>query len=201
MLKLFKDRKQTFECKIKIENAQLNNARARLMLSGPQMDYAFIGKVDGMGNCMVEIPPLRMFEHKEGAAILEVMVDGGYFEPLKTDYKLVSREVTVENVIVTDQSFSVKVEAEEVPQTPKKQPLKETSYKFLKPECADDDVKIIKGILDGYNKLNKKDKSVFKEHIETTYKPSKKSFGWAKKVFKNPESTVAKMVMYKIDNS
>ena len=152
MLKLFKDRKQTFECKIKIENAQLSNARARLMLSGPFMDYAFVGKVDAMGNCLVEIPPLRMLEHNDGSAILEVMVDGGYFEPLKT-------------------------------------------------ECDDGDVQIIKGILEGYNKLTKEDKSIFKEHIESNYKPSKKARGWAEKVFKNPKSTVASMVMYKIDNS
>jgi hypothetical protein len=200
MLKLYKDRKQTFECKIKIENAKLNNARARLMLSGPQMDFAFIGKVDAMGNCMVEIPPLRMMEHKEGAAILEVMVDGGYFEPLKTDYKLVSREVTVENVVLTDESYTVKVEAEKVTKEPTKKPLKENSYKFLKAEANENDKKIIKGILEGYKRLDKKNKNILKEHIESNYKPSKKTFDWAKKVFKNPNSTSANMIMYKIDN-
>jgi hypothetical protein len=200
MLKLYKDRKQLFECKIKIENAKLNNARARLMLSGPQMDYALVGRVDAMGNCVVEIPPLRMFDHKEGSAVLEVMVDGGYFEPLKTDYKVVTRKVTVENVTLTNKAYQVKVEAEEVPKTPTKKPLKEQSYKYLKDGCDKDDVKIIKGILDSYNKLNKQDKTVLKEHIELNYKPSKKTFSWAQKVFKNPKSTTANMVMYKIDN-
>lgn len=194
MLKLYKDKKQTFECKIKIENAKLNNARARLVLSGPQMDYAFIGKVDVMGNCIVEIPPLRMLEHKEGSAILEVMVDGGYFEPLKTDYKLVSREVTVENVVVTNKSIQVKV----FPKNPIKKSLKENKY--LKLNRNDADNRIIKGTVEAYNKLSKQNKTILKEHIELNYRPSKKTLSWAQKVFKNPKSIVAKMVMYKIDN-
>ena len=199
MLKLFKDRKQVFECKIKIENAKLNNARARLMLSGPIVDYAFTAKVDGMGNCMVEIPPLRMIDHKEGSATLEVMVDGGYFEPLKTEYKVVSREVTVENVSVTDESYKVRVEAQELPKKPTKKPI-DDMYKYLKPGCSDGDIGIIKEILKGYKKLDVKNRNVLKEHIELNYKPSKKTSGWAKKVFKDPKSIVANMVMYKVDN-
>jgi len=204
MLKLYKDRKQVFECKIKIENATLSNARARLILSGPAMDYAFKANVDVLGNCMVDIPPLRMMEHSDGAAVLEVMVEGGFFEPLKTDYKLVTREVTVAEVKVTEQSYNVKVKVDDKPKpivekqkVTIKPKIQET--KLLKTKCSKVNTKLVKGILEGFNKLDTKNREILKEHIEFKYTPSKKSYTWANKVFNDPNSTIAKMVMYKLD--
>ena len=200
MLKLYTDRKQTFECKINIEGAQLSNAKARLMLSGVVMDYAFPGRVDAMGNCNVELPPLKMIENKEGTATLEVMVDGGYFEPLKIDYKLLSRKVTVENITVKDRSFGVKVHAEEVKKSIiKEEPKKVKSSIFLE-SCSDDDIKIVKETLEGFKKLPKKHQRVLREQVQFQYKPSKKVLSWAKGVFKNINSGMAKTVMYEVEN-
>jgi hypothetical protein len=214
MLKLYTDRKTVFECKIKIENAQLNNAKVRLMLYDKQMDFAFIGKIDGDGNCKIEIPALKKLDNKTGSAVLEVMVDGGYFEPLMTDYKLVSRKVTVENVSVIDKSNQVKVEIEEVSNEVKvkveeisnqipvevKELPKKLPYRYLKTECGEKNIKLVKMILDNYKKLNKRDFSILKETIKATYKPNTKIFNWGRKVFNNPKSLTANMVMYKIEN-
>ena len=208
MLKLHRDKSQTFECKIKIEGAKLDNATTRLVLSGTQMDYIFKGKVDSMGNCFVEIPPLKKLENVEGTATLEVMVDGGYFKPLQTEYKLVSREVSVTEVKVNDSDYKVKVHAEvkkddskksiNEKETSSKNPIKENTI-FLS-NAKSEDIKLVKYVIEGFKKLDKKNKAVLKEFIEFQYKPSKKTLHWATNVFKNPNSIYSKMIMYKIDN-
>ena len=206
MLKLHKDRKQTFECKIRIEGADLKDARARLVLSGVTMDYALSGRVDAMGNCMVEIPPLKMLENKEGTATLEVMVDNGFFEPFRTEYKLVTREVTVTEVKVNDDSYRVRVHADV--EKPAKKPIQEKvtiveepkKSKMFIPECTKKNKIIVKNILEGFNSLDAKNTKTLKEHISFKYAPSKKVVNWADKVFINPDTTIAKMVMYKVED-
>ena len=204
MLKFNKDRKSTFECKIMIEGADLKNARARLVLSGVMMDYALNGRVDAMGNCMVEVPPLKMLENKEGTATLEVMVDNGYFEPFKSEYKLVSREVTVSEVKLNEGDVLVKVHADvkedKKPTIQEKTEKPKPKSKMFIPECSNDNKKIVKNILEAYNELDDKNKGVLKEHIDLKYNPSKKVEKWAKKVFINPDTTIAKMVMYKVED-
>lgn len=203
MLKLHKDRKQTFECKIKIEGADLKDARARLILSGVTMDYALSGRVDAMGNCMVEIPPLKMLENKEGTATLEVMVDNGFFEPFRTEYKLITREVTVTEVKVNDDAYKVRVHAEV--KEPAKKPIQEKvtepkKSKMFIPECSKKNKMIVKNILEGFNSLDNKNTKTLKEHISFKYKPSKGVVSWAKKVFINSDTTIAKMVMFKVED-
>ena len=145
------------------------------------------------------IPPLRMMEQSEGSAILEVVVDGAYFEPLKTDYKLVSRSVTVEEVHIKEETgVSVKVKANPIV---RKQPIQESHSKLLKPDCKKEDVNLTKNILKSYSKLDKIQYKVLKEHVEFNYKPNRKLANWAKKVFKNPDSHLAKMVTYSIEEN
>lgn len=210
MLKLHKDKRNTFECKIKIEGAKLENANTRLVLSGVQMDYSFKGKVDSMGNCFVELPPLKILENSEGTATLEVFVDGGFFQPFETEYKLVTREVTVTEVKVTDDSYQVKVSAEVkepikrkiVHETKKKKPVvkKHDSHMF-KENCTKNDIKVVKAVLEGFKGLDKENRDILKEHIEFKYRPTKKVLKWARGVFKDTKSSVPKMVMYKVEQT
>ena len=203
MLTLYKDRKSLFECKVKVENANLSNATARLVLSGVQMDYVFKGNLDAMGNFSAEIPPLHIIDKKRGTAVLEVMVDGGYFEPYKTEYKLVSKEVTVENVnvIVKDVTQDIKVEA--VKAVKEKKIVEKTNKigsKIFKSNTSLKDIKTAKHIIETIGKLDEKHKKTLKEYVQYKYNPSKESLNWAKNVFKNPTSNISKLVMYKLDN-
>jgi len=202
MLTLYKDKKHIFECKVKIENANLNNAKARLVLSGVQMDHIFNGKLDKMGNFSAEIPPLHLIEKKEGAAILEVIVDGAYFEALTTEYKLVSKEVTVENVTIKDNSTVVSIQAEIVEAVvPKKTIEKTLPENLFKSTTKTKDIKTTKSILEAFSKIKIDDKTLIKEHIQYSYKPSKESKKWANGVFKNPNSNTSKIVMYILDKN
>jgi len=204
MLTLYKDRKSLFECKVKVENANLSNAKARLVLSGVQMDYVFKGNLDAMGNFSAEIPPLYSIDKKRGTAVLEVVVDGGYFEPFKTEYNLVSKEVTVENVTVTDSVKSVKVEAAEVVKEKRivesQEKTNKIESKVFKSNSSLGDIKTAKHIIETIGNLEEKHKNALKEYVQYKYNPSNKSLKWAKTVFKNPNSNISKLVMYKLDN-
>ena len=59
MYELFTDKKEIFECHIKLEGAPIENAVARLVLETTDLNLVFNGEIDYNGNCTVPIRKLR----------------------------------------------------------------------------------------------------------------------------------------------
>ena len=180
MLKLYRNKEQSFECKVKVEGADFSNAKARLIISDKEMNHIFEGTVDSSGNCIIDIPPLDKVGNRHGNAILEVIVGGGLFTPLKTTYQIIEQVVEVSDVIVVDK-------------------IKKGHGIFTK-NAKTSERREVKEMLEKFNHLKKEHKKVLREYVELDYKPHKNTLKWAKRIFNNPKSIQAKMCMYQKEN-
>ena len=61
MYKLYTDKNENFECKLKLEGASLKKAFARIILESEDMNLVFKGKIDSSGKCSIPIKKLRGF--------------------------------------------------------------------------------------------------------------------------------------------
>lgn len=181
MLKLYEDKGQTFKCKLKVEGADLNNAFTRMVLSGENMDYIFKGKIDKTGQCIVYFPPLNNFGSRGGTATLEVIVENGFFQPLKLDY-----EVKKQNIVeVTNIEF----------EDEKKRNVVVESIGEEKTNNDKEYIKEIKEIIKEYKSLSNKDKKIVREQV-LRFKPGKNIKKATQKIFPDINSFSSKLYMY-----
>jgi hypothetical protein len=99
MYKLYTDKTEIFECKVKIDGASLSNSKARLIIESEDLNLLFNGKIDEHGNCKIPIKRLKgiLPESIKGEIKLEVIADDTYFIPWKSEFSVdASKKVVVE---------------------------------------------------------------------------------------------------------
>ena len=140
MYTLYSDKHNIFECDIQLEGASLNQAFARVIVEGNDLNLVFNGDINNEGNCRIEMPKLNML--KEGGEMkLEVIADDMYFNPWNSDFELKkSKNITVEvkqptNQIIKENKAKVNVKINnETPVVKRKKVTKPTikESKFTK---------------------------------------------------------------------
>jgi len=175
MLKFYNDRKQTFECKVKIEGAKSKEAQTRLVFEDGNTQRFYKGKTDVLGNCVIELPSLDEIKHKRGKVVLEVRINDVVFEPYRNDYKIQNAKVQVVEAKVSDKK------------------------KLLKNNVKTDDLKLINELFKSFGKLDIKHKKVLYEYVKFGYEPSEKVKVWANKIFNDIESDKARIAMYEVE--
>ena len=131
MYTLYSDKHNIFECDIQLEGASLNQAFARVIVEGNDLNLVFNGDINNEGNCRIEMPKLNML--KEGGEMkLEVIADDMYFNPWNSDFELKkSKNITVEvkqpkDNVIKENKAKVKVNInQQTPVTQKKIKQKE----------------------------------------------------------------------------
>ena len=101
MYKLFTDKLENFEAKIRLEGASLKKSKARLVIESTDFDLLFKGTIDESGRVKVPIKRLKglLDENTQGTIKLEVIAEDTYFTPWESTFKVeASRKVTVEVV-------------------------------------------------------------------------------------------------------
>ena len=102
MLKLYKNKLQTFECSIEIEGSDESSAKPRLILS-PDNDSKslfFEGNIND-GECTIDIYP-NVNIGKIGKVMLEVIVDNStIFTPWSSNYKIITEQVKIQEAHIS----------------------------------------------------------------------------------------------------
>ena len=121
--KLYTDKIEKFEAKIKLEGASIKNAKARLVVESSDFDLMFHGKIDSNGN--VDIPVKRLKglveEDTKGTIKLEVIAEDTYFVPWKSKFEVqASKKVTVEvksqsKPLIAEKKSSVEILSQQEP--------------------------------------------------------------------------------------
>jgi len=96
--KIFRDKAETFECKISIEGANPQNSSVRLILDSNEWNLVFYGRIDQNGKCVIPLKKISVLSEKcKGEIRLEVIADDTLFVPWKESFVVVpSKKVTVE---------------------------------------------------------------------------------------------------------
>lgn len=107
MVQFYKNKKQNFECSVKITGTNPDSATARLILI-PEDDSKrifFEGKIKD-NKCLIEIYP-NININPKGKAMLEIIVDDSViFSPWESVYELISEEVKIESTNITKNTTS-----------------------------------------------------------------------------------------------
>jgi len=104
MYKLYTDKIENFEAKIKLEGASLKKSKARLVIESEDFDLMFKGTISESGKVKIPVKRLRglLDENTDGKIKLEVIAEDTYFTPWESTFKVqASKKVTVE---ITSQS-------------------------------------------------------------------------------------------------
>ena len=99
MYKLYTDKIENFEAKIKLEGASLKKSKARLVVEADGFDVMFKGTISDSGNVKVPVKRLRglIEENTKGSIRLEVIAEDTYFIPWESNFEVqASKKVTVE---------------------------------------------------------------------------------------------------------
>lgn len=99
MYKLYTDKTEIFECKVKIDGASLSNSKARLIIESEDLNLLFNGRIDEQGNCKIPIKRLKgiLPESMKGEIKLEVIADDTYFIPWRSEFSVdAAKKVVVE---------------------------------------------------------------------------------------------------------
>jgi len=99
MYKLFTDKKEVFECDIKLSGASLDKSNVRLVVESADVNLLFKGKIDSTGKCTVPVKRLSglLGESTTGTLRLEVIADDTFFTPWKSEFIVeTSKKVVVE---------------------------------------------------------------------------------------------------------
>ena len=88
MYKLYTDKIENFECKLKLEGASLSKAFSRIILETNDINLSFDGKIDDSGRCIIPIKKLRglLDESIKGSMKLEVIAEDVYFQPWQSEF-------------------------------------------------------------------------------------------------------------------
>lgn len=183
----YRDESNKFKVNLKIEGASINKSKARLLLNFENVSLMFTGTLYKNGVCEIAIPPLKMIDENEGKAVLEVIADSSFFEPWKSDFIIKNRKVVkVERAEINpERDNKIKVEV-----------LNES--RLFNENCPINYIKIVGSIFEHFKKLSKDERKECKRTL-TNYKPKKKIYDWAKKVFSNPDRGFSKYCMYEIE--
>jgi hypothetical protein len=107
--KLYTDKKELFECDIKLSGASIKDSFARLVVESDDMNFVFNGTISSDGKCSIPVKKLKGFldENASGNIKLEVVADDTYFVPWKSEFLVESsKKVTVE--VVSQQKEVIK---------------------------------------------------------------------------------------------
>ena len=99
MYKLYTDKIENFEAKIKLEGASLKKSKARLVIESEDFDLMFKGTISESGIVKVPVKRLRglLDESTKGNIKLEIIAEDTYFTPWESTFQVeASRKVTVE---------------------------------------------------------------------------------------------------------
>jgi hypothetical protein len=99
MYKLYTDKIENFEAKIKLEGASLKKSKARLVVEADGFDVMFKGTISETGNVKIPVKRLRglIEENTKGNIRLEVIAEDTYFTPWESKFEVqASKKVTVE---------------------------------------------------------------------------------------------------------
>jgi len=99
MYKLYTDKIENFEAKIKLQGASLKKSKARLVVEADGFDVMFKGKIDSSGKVNIPVKRLRglIDENTQGSIRLEVIAEDTYFIPWESKFTVeASKKVTVE---------------------------------------------------------------------------------------------------------
>jgi hypothetical protein len=96
--KLYRDRDETFECKINVEGTSLANSTARLSLESDQWNIFFLGKIYRDGRCIIPLKKMSLYQEGTiGKARLEIIIDDTIFVPWEETFIVEgAKKVTVE---------------------------------------------------------------------------------------------------------
>ena len=106
--KLYSDKNENFECEVSVKNASLKGSIARVIVeSSDGTNLIFNGKIEN-GKCTVPIKRLHglLEENSKGNMFLEVIVEGTYFKPWKSEF--VVEEHTSVKVTLQESKISSK---------------------------------------------------------------------------------------------
>ena len=206
MLKLYKNKKNTFECRVEIEGSSYENAKPRLILmpTNDNRNLFFEGVID-KNTCKVVVTP-NLDIPKTGKVMLEVVVDNAtVFTPWQTEYEIIVEQAKVQSesvkMTVEPNKSSVKI-VEGV--TIQKEPIPKVKVIESKPikkgvfleNISTSNKAIVNEILGAFHALKKKEKKALVEHISKDYKPADTTVKWAKSIFNNQNSLATKLAMY-----
>jgi len=99
MYKLYTDKIENFEAKIKLEGASLKKSKARLVIEADGFDVMFKGTISDTGNVKIPVKRLKglIDENTKGNIRLEVIAEDTYFTPWESKFEVqASKKVTVE---------------------------------------------------------------------------------------------------------
>ena len=99
MYKLYTDKIENFEAKIKLEGASLKQSKARLVIEADGFDVMFKGTISNSGIVKVPVKRLKglIGENTKGKIKLEIIADDTYFTPWESTFMVeAARKVTVE---------------------------------------------------------------------------------------------------------
>lgn len=99
MYKLFSDRQELFEAKLKIAGAKFENTSCRIIVESNDWNLVFNGSITKDGNCTVPIKKLKSIlpSGTEGQMRLEVVAEDTLFVPWESEFKIEeSKSVKVE---------------------------------------------------------------------------------------------------------
>jgi len=99
MYKLYTDKIENFEAKIKLEGASLKKSIARLVIEADGFDLLFKGTISESGKVKIPVKRLRglLDESTKGTIKLEVIAEDTYFTPWESQFEVnTSKKVTVE---------------------------------------------------------------------------------------------------------
>lgn len=178
MIKLFRNKEQVITCKVKVEGDNLSKTKIQLVLSDKEMKHVFEGKIDVLGNSLIEIPALINIKNMKGDAVIEVIVGKELFKPLKTTYEIIDKKVNISEIITK----------------------KVTKTGTFSLKATQEDKKIIKEMIKSFNSIGKKHKKFLREFVDGEYKPNQKTIKWATRIFNNISTIQAKMSMYEFEN-
>tara|TARA_R110002153_G_scaffold43240_1_gene122330 strand:+ start:617 stop:1192 length:576 start_codon:yes stop_codon:yes gene_type:complete len=122
MYKLFTDKIENFEARIKLEGASLKKSSARLVVEAENFSLLFKGSIDENGNVKVPVRRLRglLDENTNGAIRLEVIAEDTFFTPWESTFEVeTAKSVKVEiksqqatPITETQTSVEIKSQAE-----------------------------------------------------------------------------------------
>ena len=97
--KLYIDKKENFECQLKLEGASLRDAKSRMIVESDDFNLMFDGTIDSSGKCIVPISRLKglLSEGMKGTMKLEVIAEDTYFQPWESKFTVDTKQkLTVE---------------------------------------------------------------------------------------------------------
>ena len=122
--KLYTDKQENFECKIFLEGASLEQAKARLIIEGTNINLLYNGTIDKDGKCSVPIGKLKTLfkEGDQGNMKLEVIAEDTFFTPWDSNF-----------IIDTAKKLKVEVKKQKKPVIKSNKPqmvVKEVKHSF-----------------------------------------------------------------------